>query len=301
MNLFVKTIFDNEEASGWLPWGVLTPFLAFAMISGGLVIGGSLLRPFGFVDGAHRHIGSMGLSMKLIVCFGLVGLLAILWVKFVEKRSLGSVGLKRDRPIRTFFFGHLIGVSMITAIVLAIWFLGGYEVSATGLALSSPTSLLYVFLLFIGFGIQASAEELIFRGWLLSALTRKFNLMTGIVVSSVLFLLMHFNPENPMFDNVFFVLFSLFACAWVIRSSNIWGVMGWHSGWNWFTASGFDLPVTGIETQTLALVAQLIAVGDRLISGGNTGPEGSVVCIVVLALAVTFVMRKPTANELKLP
>jgi len=296
MNMFLQNIFTDEESKGWLPWGILAPFLAFAILAGALVGGGAVLKPFGLVDNAHNHIGPIGLFAKLITSFGIAGLLTTLWIKRIEKRSLSSVGMNTNQPIRTFAGGHLIGIAMMATIILVIWLLGGYEIDMIAPAFSDPTSLRYIFLLLLGFGIQSSVEELIFRGWLLSVLTRKFNLLTGVIASSALFTLMHFNPVNPWYDNILFMIFSLFACAWVIRTGNIWGVMGWHAGWNWFTATGFELPITGLETETPALLIQLKPVGDRMLHGGNTGPEGSLVCMIALAIGALYLMRPKLAS-----
>lgn len=295
--MFSKNIFADEVPKGWLPWGVLAPVIALAILVVGLVGGGAVLRPLGFVDSAHNHIGSIGLFAVLTVSFGIAGFLIILWTKLIEKRSLSSVGMNADEPIKTFWHGHMVGMIMMTIIILVIWLFGGYETGLVAPAFSTPISLSYIFLLLVGFGIQSSVEELVFRGWLLSALTRKFNLMTGVIISSALFTLMHFNSANPWHDNILIVIFSLFACAWVIRTGNIWGAMGWHAGWNWFTAVGFELPITGLETGTPALLVQLEPVGNSLLNGGNTGPEGSLVSMLALALGTFYLLRiKPAPH-----
>ncbi|WP_262693895.1 CPBP family intramembrane glutamic endopeptidase [Kordiimonas aquimaris] len=300
MNILSQTIFNDEQAQGWLPWGALAPILAFAIIILTLVGTGKLiLEPLGFVDSELDHIGPIGLFAMLIVSFGFTGILVILWVKFIERRSLASIGMSAGNCNKTFWYGHGIGMAMMAGIVATIWMLGAYETGTTAPAFASPTSLLYIFMLLIGFGIQSSVEELIFRGWLLSVLTRKFNLLSAIIVSSVLFTLMHFNPANPWYDNILTAVFSLFACAWVIRTGNIWGAMGWHAGWNWFTAVGFELPITGLDTGTPALFVQLKPVGDRLLHGGSTGPEGSLVCMAALVLGTLYLLwqkQMPTAS-----
>ena len=292
MNIWTKTIFNDEKPRGWLPWGVAAPIITFALILFALIGTAILiLQPLGFVDSELEHIGPIGLFAMLIVSFGTAGIFAMLWVKFVERRSLASIGLKTSQPYKIFLSGHGIGICMMICIIAVIWFLGGYETGAIAPAFSSSTSLLYIFLLLIGFTVQSSVEELIFRGWLLSVLTRKFNLLAGILVSSGLFMLMHFNPNNPWYDNILTALFAVFACAWVIRTGNIWGAMGWHAGWNWFTAVGFELPITGLNTGTPALLVQLKPVGNRLLHGGDTGPEGSLICMAVLTLGTLYLLR----------
>ena len=101
----------------------------------------------------------------------------------------------------------------------------------------------------LAFAVQASVEEILFRGWLLSVVARKFNLPAAVLLSSALFAFLHFSPGQPVLVTLNVVLFALFACGWALRTGNVWGVMGWHTGWNWLLATGFELPVTGLDAQ----------------------------------------------------
>lgn len=294
MTLFTKSIFSDEPARGWLPWGVLAPILTFFMFNLaliGVILG--ILRPLGYVDESLDPVGPIGLAMMLFFAFGLAGAVFAAWVKFVEKRSLASVGLQGRKALKTFLGGHLIGVLLMSGTVLGIWAFGGYTVGDIAPALTSPIGLFHIGLLLVGFALQSSVEEFVFRGWLLSVLTRKFNLLAAVIVSSLLFTLMHFNPASPPQDHVMTMLFSFFACAWVIRTSNVWGAMGWHSGWNWIGATGFEVPITGLKSDTPALFVQLTPSGSDFLTGGKIGPEGSIICLTLLAVATLYVWFKP--------
>ena len=292
MTLFSKAIFNDEPAKGWLPWGVFAPILTFFLFNLaliGVMIG--IMKPLGFVDENIDPSGPIGMAFMLFGAFGFAGFLFFLWVKFVERRPFSSVGLRGANALAIFVRGHLTGIGLMLVIVAGIWAFGGYQMGSIAPALASPVGLFHIALLLVGFAVQSSIEEFVFRGWLLSALTRKFNLLTAILVSSILFMLMHFDPSNPFFDNLMTILFSFFACAWVIKTGNIWGVMGWHAGWNWITATGFELPVTGLVTDTPALLVQLTPVGSDILTGGKMGPEGSIVTSIVLILATLWLLR----------
>jgi membrane protease YdiL (CAAX protease family) len=92
---------------------------------------------------------------------------------------------------------------------------------------------------------------------MLSAVARKFNLPWAIGLSSFIFCLLHYNPGLNWLVILNLVLFSLFACAWVLRKNSLWGIMGWHAGWNWLLATGFELPVTGLDLKLPALLVAL--------------------------------------------
>lgn len=289
--------FGEEQPRGWLPWGALAPFLALIFIILGIVSSSEIyLKPAGFLDERDEPIGTMGLFAMLMVSFGAVGLLTTAWIKFVERRSLTSVGLTPG-GLRPFLGGHGIGVLMVLATVISIAVFGGYASGSVLPALSSPMALFNILLLLVGFALQSSVEEYVFRGWLLDVMARKFNIWVAVIVSSALFCLLHVNPENPWYDNVNTLAFAFFACAWVMHTGNIWGAMGWHAGWNWFMGVGFDLPITGLETGVPALVVELVPEGPRWLHGGNTGPEGSVFCTLVFILGTIYWMRRPKAVE----
>jgi len=295
MALLSKAIFNDAPAKGWLPWGVLAPFLTFFLFNValiGVMIG--IMKPLGFVDEKIEPTGPIGMAFMLFGAFGFAGFLFYLWVKFVEKRPFSSVGLRGANAFKTFVGGHLVGVGLMLVIVTGIWVFGGYTVGDIVPALSSPIGLFHITLLLLGFAVQSSIEEFVFRGWLLSVLTRKFNLLTAILVSSTLFMLMHFNPEAPWEDYIGIFAFSFFACAWVVKTGNIWGVMGWHAGWNWITATGFEVPVTGLDVGTPALLVQLTPVGNPLLTGGELGPEGSIITHIVLILATAAILLLPS-------
>ena len=60
--------------------------------------------------------------------------------------------------------------------------------------------------------------------------------------------------------------------------------MGWHAGWNWFGGTGFDVPITGMESDLPALIVKLVPVGPAYLNGAGEGPEGSVFTFALLAV-----------------
>ena len=157
---------------------------------------------------------------------------------------------------------------------------------------AQPRELLAIAALLLCFLVQASVEEIVFRGWMLSAVARKFNVAWAVALSSLIFCLLHFSPGQPWLVTLNLVLFGLFVCAWALRANNIWGVMGWHAGWNWLLATGFELPVTGLDLKMPALLVALTPRGSDYLTGGAQGPEGSIACTVFLAVAIFILTRK---------
>lgn len=286
MNL--KTIYSTSPARGWLPWALLAPVLCivFAIITE--FPSTLFLERFGFQDAQGDYVGTQGLMALLLVAFITWMLAVAAWIAFVERRNAGTIGLTKAGAVPGFYGGLVAGVVMVAALVACIWLVGGYEPGALFPAAQSPGALIAIAGLFVCFIVQASIEEIIFRGWLTSVITRRTNLIYGVLISSLTFTLVHFSPDTSWLIMGNTLLFALFASVWAISSNNIWGAMGWHSGWNWILATGFDVPVTGLDAGVPALTVSLTPVGTTLLTGGAEGPEGSIFCTILLVCGIIF-------------
>ena len=151
------------------------------------------------------------------------------WSRYVERRGLETLGLTGSDRLRKFLGGLAIGIAMMGLAISAIWLAGGYRAETSFPAFASASSLFWIAFLLPCFAFQSSVEEFIFRVWLLSSVTRRWNLVAGIVATSLAFTFLHYSPHQPLRVACLSFLFSVFACAWARRANSIWGVMGWHA------------------------------------------------------------------------
>jgi membrane protease YdiL (CAAX protease family) len=271
-------LYSPEPAKGWLPWGALAPVVGILIVALPAIAAWKIEEPFGLVSANGEPQGFAGLCALLFFDFGLTGAVLLGWVRLVERRSLATLGLVGERSWRTFLAGLGIGLATSTLLVGAIGLGGGYTLAGLFPAWSSAPAMSKIAVLLPGFALQSSVEEILFRGWLMSAIARKLNVALAVVLTSTVFMLLHYSPHQAWDLMLGSFLFSLFACAWALRSGSIWGVMGWHTGWNWLIAVGFELPITGLDAHLPALLAKLIPVGPDALTGGTEGPEGSYLC-----------------------
>lgn len=288
-----KTLYSPAPHKGWLPWGLLAPFLCIFFVALCVLVPDPFMERYGWQDARGEPIGLTGLYAFLTIPFAINGLLILAWVKLVERRPLATIGLTGLAPVKTLLAGLLVGVATILSVVVAIGLAGGYQIGAIAPALGSPVALTGVGLLLLCFILQAGVEEIIFRGWLLSAITRKLGLPAGVVLVSLVFTFLHYSPHQHWLIMLSSFLFSAFACAWAIRTGNIWGVMGWHAAWNWLLGTGFDLPVTGLRTDLPALLVKLVPQGSVALTGGAQGPEGSWLCSVFFVVGIVALWLWP--------
>ncbi|MBU2878391.1 CPBP family intramembrane glutamic endopeptidase [Aliiglaciecola lipolytica] len=284
--MHTNKLYSDVEANGWIPWAALCPIIGAVFVIGSVLPFHLLLTSLGFMTDEGDFAGTYGLLLFLLLPFALMIAIVSLWTCYVEKRPLVSIGLSIQEATTTFPRYLFFGIAMSGIIVFLIALAGGYQLDAIFPAWSSTSELGMIFLLLIGFCIQSSAEELLFRGWLLSAITRKSNLLIGITLSSLLFTLLHFDSSVAWYVAVGSFLFSVFACSLVLYTNNIWSAMGWHAGWNWFFGCGFEIPITGVDVDAAALIIRLIPTSEVWLNGGAGGPENGIINLIILAIGI---------------
>jgi uncharacterized protein len=288
-----QTIFSPEPHRGWLPWTWLAPIICILLVAFSALPFDIGLERMGLTNAKGEPLSTFGFCVLLLVPFCAMGAGVWAWARFVERRSFATLGLTGPRGLAKHLAGLAVGVGMAALAIISIWLAGGYVSKDIFPAFSSPASLFWIAVLLACFAVQSGVEEFIFRGWLLSTVTRRWNLTAGFVASSVAFTFLHFSPHQPVREIVMSFTFGLFACAWAWRAGSIWGIMGWHAGWNWFTGVGFAVPITGLDVNLPALLVKLTPTGPDFLTGGPAGPESSVLTIGLLAAATLLVLLWP--------
>lgn len=292
-------IYSDEPHRGWLPWVWLAPFVGVFLIAVPALPFDLVLERLGATDAHGDPTSAAGFCLMLILPFSAMAAAVLAWTRWVERRGLETLGLLGTDRRRNYLRGLAAGLAMMGLAVLLIRLAGGYQAEEGFPAFASPRAMLWIAALFLGFMVQAGIEELIFRGWLLSSITRRWNLAAGFIGSSLAFTIVHLSPDQPLRVTALSFLFGLFACAWARRENGIWGVMGWHASWNWLGGVGFDVPITGLDVHLPALIWHLVPVGPDYLNGGAEGPEGSVFTIglLVVAAAILLVSRTRASSN----
>jgi membrane protease YdiL (CAAX protease family) len=125
--------------------------------------------------------------------------MTLMWVKLFERRPLSTIGLERRGFFGRYMLGLPLGVCLVVLVsaVAALLSLGASAADADTLGAMevsraiTQAALIGYAGLFLGFLIQGGVEELIFRGWLMSALTARWGKRWGVFVASFAFALLH--------------------------------------------------------------------------------------------------------------
>jgi membrane protease YdiL (CAAX protease family) len=192
------------------------------------------------------------------------------------------------RAGRDLFAGFLIATLMVFLIYL-IERLAGW-ITITGISLNQAPAvevLLAMLIMLIVFLVTGWQEELYFRGYLLTNLNEGLPASAGILLSSLLFGLVHLGNPNPTILSVVGIaLFGLLMVFSLLRSGSLWLPIGLHAGWNFIEGPLLGFPVSGLSTYRLF---QTQIEGNPLLTGGAFGPEAGLVLLPALALGTGLI------------
>lgn len=259
----------------------------------------------GFVQRGGGDDGWPQMAYQLGAGFGLTAVIVLLWAWLFERRGPSALGLNAAGPKR-FVRGYLVGLAFLAAVIGTIWASGGYVVEGPGAFQSAAmgAALLPIGVLLLGFIIQGSTEEILFRGWLMQLIASRHGLWIAVIANSVLFALAHagnIEPSRELYVGLAnIVLFGLFISLYAAREGSLWGVCGWHAAWNWLLGLGFGLEVSGMRIDTVPLIADLADKPGAAwwLTGAAFGPEASLVTTAVLLIGtVVLIVRGRTKDH----
>jgi membrane protease YdiL (CAAX protease family) len=219
-----------------------------------------------------------GLMLISLFCTAIATVLVIVYCRFIEKRSLHSMGLIKKNAFRDYIKGLLIGFILFSFSVLIALLSGTVEFN--GLNSSIPFGIIFLFLL--GFLIQGMNEEVMLRGYFMVSLANKGPIIAAILVNSIVFACLHLTNPGVSFLAIFnIILFGIFASIFALKSDSLWGICAIHSAWNFVQGNFYGFQVSGLETNT-SIFSFAATKSGELINGGSFGMEGG--------LAVTFTL-----------
>lgn len=157
------------------------------------------------------------------------------------------------------------------------------------------SGLLYTILIFVFVSIM---EEILIRGYVLRNLMISFNKYIALILSSILFAIMHgFNPNIDLFSLINLFIAGLLLGITYIYTKNLWFPIALHFSWN-FTQAILGFNVSG--NKSFSIVEFSIEKSNRL-NGGDFGFEGSYLSIVFQVLFIIviglFYIRKTNYNK----
>lgn len=265
------------------------------------------ILPYFFVAGAFQLVGAKILDVDILDInsvkttfqdfilnfFGLIGLLLVLWLfmKYIINEKLISLGFHLKNKFKHFYFGVFLGFYIMGSAYLLLNQMDEIKYVKTAFKIDE------IFLSIGLFVIVAINEEVLMRGYVLRNLMFSFNKYIALILSSILFSLLHgFNPNMDWFSYLNLFLAGILLGSTYIFTKNLWFPIALHFSWNFFQ-SLFGFNVSG---QNIYSLIEFKITKPNLINGGSFGFEGSILCIVIqliLIISILIYYNKATLHN----
>jgi uncharacterized protein len=293
-------------------WGLLI-FIAlmFALLKGVSALG-NLLHLFPQERAVDKEIAPSFAFFGELPPF--LAALFVTWIMSkIEKRPASVYGLGGERRLPNFFAGLAWGVSCLSLLVLILWKAG--LLVFDGRLLFGAGALRFGAIWLLAFLVVGLLEEYLNRGYLLFTLARgvagiyswlfklrhskALGFWTAALLISILFGLGHGkNPGESPIGLLSASLGSLVFCLSLWRTGSLWWAIGFHASWDWAQSFLYGVADSGLMVQHHLLATHPL--GKPLLSGGTTGPEGSIVVLPILALiscVILFTLPRASHSE----
>jgi membrane protease YdiL (CAAX protease family) len=241
------------------------------------------------MDPSQTLLGDAGLVRTLLqVMLYLAMTFSMLKLfKIVYKRPLKEIGLSRKNCLKELGFGGLFGIILITAVFLILLGAGQLSVDAVNLGAILSSGVLAGLVQFILVGFF---EEILGRGYIMTAFKTTRNKYVIILSSSLIFSLMHIsNPNVTALSLLNIFLVGMLFAFMFIKTGRLWAPIGMHITWNFFQGNIFGINVSGLET---ASVIESSFTGLDFLTGGEFGAEGGLVVTAVTLIAIAYMLFK---------
>ena len=214
----------------------------------------------------------------------LTGVVGLTWAfcHFVDRSMLRSLGLQTRGWLAKLAAGWGVG-TLLQLLIFAVLGIAGWLTAEWADVQPVDLSVSIVSWLIISFN-----EELSFRGYILQRLAQAWGLPAAVVVSSLVFAMVHvLNPNvQPLAMVSLFIAGLLLACAYLV-SRSLWLPIGLQIGWNLAEIHLLGFPGSGVQQP--ALVHSTVN-GPELMTGGAFGPEGGLVGLAATALGIVILL-----------
>jgi membrane protease YdiL (CAAX protease family) len=199
----------------------------------------------------------------------------------IEGRPLTSYGLGGTRRLRLCGSGMLWGFATLSLLIACLRLAGVLVLG--GPELNTMAALSYAARWLLAFFAVAIFEEAAFRGYLQYTLARGVGFWWSALLWSSLFAASHLSNHG---ESVLGVLqtgwIALFFCVSLWLTGSLWWAIGFHSTWDWAESYFYGTANSGLKATGHLWSA--MPQGNVLLSGGSTGPEGSIFSFVVLVV-----------------
>ncbi len=262
-------------------------FFVSGILSEGVAIIAHYIMGYNVLQGEMLDLRAM--TLMKYYGYGVFMVVAMLYCKLIEKRSLKSMGF--NGKVFGYLKGILVGVVLL-AVSIGLILLTG-NITYSGVLQNIDYPIIFAFL--GAFIIQGAMEETLCRGFLMTSLSKKVSIPIAILISSLAFAAPHFpslfsgNFIYSFMGIINLLLVSIIFSLLIINGKNIWIACGMHTFWNFCLFNIFGLNLSGSDKKPTAIF-DFSTGSENILNGGTYGIEASVITTAVLAICVIFLI-----------
>lgn len=294
--------------SGLRPgWGLLLFLTIYISLSGISLAVMHRLRPEAVHPGASKATqqGSSDTAIEQTPSFmlivegsGFAFVALTTWIMGkIERRPTGRYGFGGTRRTSLFLQGFIWGLASLVALVGTLWKLKLLVFERR--LLFGPTAWKYGAVWMLGFLLVGLLEEYLLRGYLQYTIARGAAALYGMLFDTRHGEMLGFWTSAALLSFVFGFghignrgespiglwsagLIGAIFCLTLWKTGALWWALGFHASWDWAQSFVFGVADSGTMVQGHLYASH--PAGGLVLSGGATGPEGSVFILPLLAI-----------------
>ncbi len=225
-------------------------------------------------------------------------------MSLIERRPWSRYGITKLRAVPDFFTGLFWGFFCLSTLIGLLLITHG--IAFSGLALHGSAAVVSAAKWLLGFLFVGLAEEFLTRGYIqytvsrgVAGITRALDptnrhahvigfWVAALLFSALLFMSAHLGNKGETPWGILQVGLAGAVFAYSLwRTGSLWWAIGFHCSWDWAQSYFY-----GTNDSGLAALGHLLnshPTGNAMLSGGNTGPEGSILCTPIFLLIATII------------
>jgi membrane protease YdiL (CAAX protease family) len=187
--------------------------------------------------------------------------------------------------LRDLGLGLAVAAAMTIVVIGGVFLFGGIQIQWNASADAVPLIVATLLVLAVG----AFNEELVFRGYPLQVFLKGIGPWPAMLLISLIFGLLHLDNDGATaLSTLNTMIAGIFLSLAYLQTRSIWLPYGIHIGWNVGTAVIVGVPVSGIDT---ASILKTHLNGPAIITGGEYGPENSILVTIVFVAGAIVIRR----------
>jgi len=288
---------NNELRSGWKLACIMALYLGITLVLQivlGMVLGiifmqGTSIENLNSSINNFIQHSSQGMFLAQVIDMAGFLIALIIMLKAVDKKGFRDIGFTGiGSNFKDFGAGLLFGAVSFTAIFIVLYATKNISLQNT---LGSPKFSSYTFWGIGLFIIVGFKEELLSRGYSITALNQMKRPWLSVLLSSLMFSALHLlNPNVKALGLINIVFVGILFGYMFVKTNNIWMPIGYHITWNYFQGNVFGFPVSGNEAHGIYNINVL---KDNILTGGAFGPEAGILTTIVIAIGILIVWSMP--------